>query len=450
MPHNAQAEAALLGSYLINSDGFIDTEGLVRASDFYIVRHAWIFAAMQDLRTAGQPVDTITLLDELERRGQLAEIGGPGYVSQLINSAPTSANAEAYARIVAGKATRRRLLQAASHIAEAAYDDHLDDAEVLTYSQGQVMNVADELAGEDEVVSFKEAAHEVWQEAGAWRDRPLGPGETRGLPWGLVDLDQATLGFLPGEYVIVCGRPGVGKSTLAMQGGNHLTTIYSPALKRNYHTLIFSLEMGRRQVFRREACAMARLNYRNVKTGHITDPEWEAFTSAHARIAERQGWIRTKSVTPQDIERICRRYQARYGLDEVIIDHLGKVRVPGATKEYEIQSIVSGEIARIGHDLGIVMVGICQLNRDVEKRQDKRPTLADLRASGHIEEDADWVLGLYRPAYYDSQSKDKTAMCYLLKTRDDAPADVTLIFEPEQTRFDNAQVVYLEEADAEE
>lgn len=441
LPHNAQAEEAALGAILINADALHDVLDVMGPEDCYIVRNEFVLRAMADLAERHEAIDYVTVLDELERRHQLAEIGGPAYLSRLVNMVPTAVNAGAYARVVAQLAVRRRLAAAAQRIVQDALDDDMDADDALSRAMDYVQVVADARRGDDDTVPFHDAAHEVWVEAGEWRDNPLQPGQTRGLPWGLIDLDAATLGFLPGEYVIVCGRPGMGKSSLAMQGGNYLTTRYDPRLGRNYHTLIFSLEMRRRQVFRREACALARLDYRRLKTGHIEDDEWQRFTDAQAQIARREGWIRTRSATIADIERIIKRYHMRYGVDQVIVDHLGKVAVPGVLKEYDAQSIVSNRLAQIGHDLGIVVVAVCQLNRDVEKRQDKRPTMADLRASGHIEEDADWVLGLYRPAYYDHAlaDTDKTAMVYLLKTRDDGPADITLIFEPSQTRFDNAE-----------
>ena len=433
-PSALDAERAVLGALLLEPSSYerVLDEGL-RPDDFYRPAHGTIFTAIQDLHAAAEPIDTLTVVDELLKKGQLEAVGGAAAISQLEAMLPTAAHAGAYARLVREKSTLRGLIEAATDVVQSAYRqdrrvvDIIDDAErqILAISEGHQKKG---------IVPMRELVDRATKQLEkAFNNKTA----ITGLATGFRDLDNITSGFQPGELIIVAARPSMGKTAFTLNVACHVATRLQKPI------MFFSLEMGAEQLVQRLIGSEARIDISNIRRGFIQRHEWSKLAEAAGRLSEAPFFIdETPSITVAELRNKCRRQMHESGISAVVVDYLQLMQGP---EGYDNKATEVGEISKglktIARELNIPVIALSQLNRGVESRTDKRPMMSDLRESGAIEQDADVIAFLYREEYYakDKTPEDKLGIAEIIvaKHRNGPTGTIELRFFSNITRFDN-------------
>jgi replicative DNA helicase len=413
-PHNTEAEEAVLGSLLIDPDAIFKVASFLAPEDFYREKNGWIYDAIRDLHNRREPADFVTLCDELERRGQLEEVGGAAHITFLINAVPTAIHAEYYARIVERTAILRRLIGAAGQIAAIAYEDAEDVDEVVDRAEQVLFGVSQRRIARD-LVPIK-------QIIGTYYDRIdylyQHRGELIGTPTGFPLLDKLLGGLQPSDLIIVAGRPSMGKTSFA------LSVAQNAARKFNQRVALFSLEMSSEQVVQRLISAETGIDSQRLRQGDLRENEWPLFVEATGILSEVPVFVDdTPSISALQMRTKARRLHAEHGLDLIIVDYLQLMR--GDTRaENRVQ------------EMNLPLVAVSQLSRAVEARKDHRPILSDLRESGSIEQDADVVMFIYREEIYDPETELKNiADIIVAKHRNGPTGKVPLFFKTELAQF---------------
>jgi len=427
-PQNVEAEQSVLGSLLIDRDAIIRIAPFLRPEDFYRESHAQIYQAILDLFEQRQPADFITLCDLLERRGHLEAVGGPAYITSLLNAVPTSIHVEHYAHIVELAALRRRLIDAAGKIARLAYEEDREIDDVIDRSEACLFEVTERRQAGD-LVPLRRILDSYYDRVEYLQQHR---DELVGLPTGFVDLDRMLGGLQRSDLVIIAARPGVGKTSFALNIAQHA------ALKSRAVIAFFTLEMSGEQLVQRLISGETGIDSRRLMTADIQDIEWERFAKATGDLSETLIFVDdTASPTPLEIRSKCRRLAAEYDLDLVIIDYLqlmsGGTRIENRQQEI---SYISRSLKGLARELHVPVVALSQLSRAVESRQDKRPILSDLRESGSIEQDADIVMFIHREEVYDELTDRRNiADIIVAKHRNGPTGQISLRFAKEQTKF---------------
>jgi replicative DNA helicase len=430
-PQDLAAEQSALGSMLLSKDAIADCAEVVRPQDFYRPAHEAIHEAVIDLYSRGEPVDAITVSDELTKRGDLTRVGGTAYLHQLISSVPTAANASYYAQIVAERAVLRRLVEAGTRIVQMGYAQGAGDVEdIVNLAQAEVYGVAEKRGGEDYTILgelLEPTMDEIEHAAGS-------SGEMIGVPTGFTDLDELTNGLHAGQMVIVAARPAVGKSTFA------LDIARAAAIKSNLPSVIFSLEMSRTEITMRLLSAESQIALQHMRKGSLRDADW-------TRIAETQGRIHgaplfiddSPNMSLMEIRAKCRRLKQRHNLKLVIVDYL-QLMSSGKRVESRQQEVAefSRALKLLAKELELPVIALSQLNRGPEQRTDKKPQMSDLRESGSIEQDADVVILLHRESLYERESpREGEADVIVAKHRNGPTGTITVAFQGHYSRFTN-------------
>jgi replicative DNA helicase len=396
-PHNMEAEEAVLGSLLIDPDAIINISTFLRAEDFFLQRHGWVYAAVLDLHERRQPADLVTLSDELARREQLEDIGGAAYLTSLINATPTSIHVEYYARIVERTAVLRRLIDAASQIAQLAYQDTEDATAVVDRAEEIIFGISERRVDRD-LRPIRSVLESYYDRIEYLQQHQ---GEIIGIPTGLTDLDKLLGGLQRSDVVVMAGRPGMGKTSLA------LSIALQSARRWQKRVAVFSLEMSDEQLVQRLVSAETGIDSQRLRLGNIKGDEWTTFYQAIRLLSETMVFIDdTPAISVMELRTKARRLHAEHGLDLLIVDYLQLMR-GGANNENRQQEIsfISRSIKGLARELNIPILALSQLSRQVESRADKRPMLSDLRESGSIEQDADVVLFIYRDDVYNPDTE---------------------------------------------
>lgn len=395
-PNDPEAEAAVLGSILIDPDALLEVEGFLRAADFYRAANRWVYETILALRATGTPLDVVTLIGELKRRERLEEIGGESAIIEYLNAVPTSINVEAYGRAVRDAAMRRGLLTAAGRIAKSAYDESRPVASVVGESEQALFAATADMTADD-VTPARDAFERLLDVTLARRESGA---PIVGIPTGLTDLDRLLGGYKKSDLIFIAGRPGMGKSSFVTSNLAHIVG------KLGKRAVLFTMEMSVEQQTRRLACMEAGLTYDVVERGELTDEEMARFAAVVGRWSTLPLWIvDTPAQTPAMVAAKARRLHAEHGLDVVFVDYIGLMRTDEkAWNENDRMGQLSGSLKRLAMELHVPVVCLAQLSRGVEQRQDKRPQLADLRDSGNLEQDASVVVFLYRDDYYHENS----------------------------------------------
>ncbi|WP_309718069.1 replicative DNA helicase [Armatimonas sp.] len=447
-PQNIEAEMAVLGSMLLGDSGAIErvTEFLDK-QDFYREAHGRIYEAMLALVDKVEPVDIVTLKDELTRRGSLEQVGGYLYLMQLAEYVPTPANIVYYAKIVSEKGVLRRLIETASEIAGMAYGE-IDEVDTLVdQAERAIFNVARKRKTEG-FTPLRPLLSDVFEQIDtAYHDK----GVVSGTDTGFYDLNYITSGLKRGDLIIIAARPSMGKTALTMNIGQN-------AAGKGSVVATFSLEMSKESLVQRMMCSEAKVNAHKLRTGFLQDEEWSRLSEAVNRLWDAPMFIDdTTDMSSLEMRARCRRLKAEQGtLDLVIVDYLQLMR--GSAKSSENRNQEISEIARglksLARELDVPVIALSQLSRAVERREDKRPMLSDLRESGSIEAEADVVAFIYRPAYYarkDAVSQDaedkaeqeggdyegEEAEIIIAKQRNGPTGTVKLAFLPKFASFAN-------------
>ncbi len=434
--HSVEAEKSVLGSMLISRDATELACEMLRAEDFYIAAHKGLFETMSALNTRGEAVDSVTVIGALERAGKLAAVGGVAYITELSLFVPSAANAAHYIRIVEDRSVLRQLAKAGTDITRDALAGSSPLNDLLEEAERRIFNISMK-KNEDTLVHIEQTAMETYLHIGELMRLK---GTLSGVPTGFIELDRLTSGLQKSDLVIIAGRPSMGKTAFALNIAQYAAT------KGKRKVCIFSLEMSRNQLARRLLCANAGVDMHRVSKGETTEDDLLKLSDALEELSCANIYIDdTGGVGVADIRSRCRRQKTRVGLDLVVIDYLQLMELSGNTGSRVTDiSEATRALKILARELEVPVILLSQLSRGPETRKDDnhRPVMADLRESGAIEQDADVIMLLYRPAVYASKDDpealaDNSAEVIVAKHRNGPTATVNLIWQSTYTRFAN-------------
>lgn len=393
-PNDQAAEQAVLGAMMLSKDLPPLMHSIVRSEDFYKPAHSLIYDAIMKLSSNEEPADAVTVADQLEKEGTLQRIGGAPYLHTLIESVPSAANGTYYAHIVAEKALLRRLVEAGMRITSYGYagaegmevDAMVDRAQAEIYDVTEKRQTEDYKSLEEVLTPTMEEIEEIARNDGR-----------SGVPTGIFQLDEITNGLHPGQMIIIAARPGVGKSTLA------LDIMRNASIKNGLTSIMFSLEMGRNELTMRLLSAEAQIRLADMRGGKMDDADWSKLVRRMSEIADAPLYIDdSPNITMMEIRAKARRLKQQKGLDLIVVDYL-QLMTSGKKVESRQQEVAefSRQLKLLAKELEVPVIAVSQLNRGPEQRNDKRPQVSDLRESGSLEQDADIVLLLHRPEMFD-------------------------------------------------
>lgn len=437
-PFSQESEEALLGACLINEDAFTEVSTFLMAEDFYLLRHTYIWQAFVSLVADHMPLDFVAVQDKLRAMNRIDDIGGSAYLLHLVNSTPTSTNAAVYGQIVQRAAGRRRLLTAADEIKALAMDEELSYEKVMADSEARFNRVRSHYdANEDETLAqiVSGVVEDIEQ-------RMRDPDQAPGVPTGFRDYDELLGGFQKTDLIVLAARPGVGKSSLMLNAALN-------AAKKGIHIGVASQEMSREQVVHRLIAMEADLNLKTMREGRMNNDQYKAFVKAYGLIGTLPIAVTDANrLTPQRLRSKALRWQARDGLDLLMVDYLQILSSGGLFRSSERVQEVSyfaRELKQMARELRVPVLAAAQLNREVEKRADKRPQLSDLKEAGAIEEEADIVSFIYRDVLYNEATEfPNRAEIITAKNRSGPTGTVYLHFERTRTRFSDARTQTLD------
>jgi replicative DNA helicase len=415
-PQNLEAEESVLGAMMISPGAIGAVSETLDASDFYRESHAKIYRAALALYAKGEPVDAITLVDELEERSELEDVGGRVRVHELAALVPATANAAHYARIVREMATLRGLIRAGGEIARLGWERPGDAIDLVDRAEGVIFDLSQQRVTTEfshiETL-LKESFERITAlyEAGA---------DVTGTPSGFRDLDRITSGFQPGNLIIIAARPSMGKSALVLCMAANL------AVRNNVPVALFTLEMSKSEVTQRLMCSEAKVESQRLRTGKLAPDDWPRLTAACDKLAKAPIYVDDSgSINMMEIRSKARRLKSRHpDLGLVVVDYM-QLMSSGGTVENRVQEIsqISRQLKVLARDLDVPIIALSQLSRAVEQRTDKRPILSDLRESGAIEQDADIVAFIYRDEYYNDESDQQGLAEVIVAKHRNGPTD---------------------------
>ncbi len=430
-PHNDDAEKSVLGSILLDKEALYEVLEILKPEDFYSEMHREIYSAVLELYRKSQPVDILTVSEELKKRKSLEMVGGRSYIALLSTVVPSTSNVGEYAKIIGEKAVLRSLIGTASDIIEKGYQEKLESAEVLDFAERGIFEIAQQRQTRDfallQTVLLKNIAN--IDKAGKLQ------GNITGLTTGFVDLDEKTSGLQKSDLIMLAARPAMGKTAFA------LNIAQQAAIKGKAKVLIFSLEMSQEQLGQRLLSMESRIEMQKLKTGDVKDKEWMSIHHALDSLSQTSIYIDdTPGVTAMEIKNKCRRLKSEKGLDLIVIDYLQLMSFEGKTESRQQEvSALSRFLKLLAREMDCPVIVLSQLSRAPEQRPDHRPVLSDLRESGSIEQDADIVIFLYRDEYYNPETTEKPNICEvnIAKQRSGPTGTVELTWLGKYTRFEN-------------
>lgn len=438
-PHDIEAEQAILGCMLTDRDSVIAAIEILKEDAFYREDNKAIYAAILSLYSKNEPIDIITVKAELIETGNFERVGGLEYLASLPERVPTTANVDKYIKIVDEKAMLRNLISSANELVALGYDETedvdriMDMAEKKIFDLAQKKNTKGYTALKDVLVETFAKLEELYNQK----------GQLSGTPTGFKDYDMKTSGLHGSDLIIVAARPAMGKSAFAINIAANV------AIQAKKGVAIFNLEMSKDQVGNRILCSEALVDSNKVRTGQLDDDDWVKLASTLTRLSEAPIYIDdTAGISIMEIRAKCRKLKIEKDIGLIVIDYLQLIQGSGkknASREQEISEI-SRSLKILAKELQVPVIALSQLSRSVEKRDDKRPMLSDLRESGAIEQDADQVIFLYRDDYYNEDSEKKNvAEVILAKHRGGSTGTIDLAWLPSYTKFANLEKRYFEE-----
>jgi replicative DNA helicase len=431
-PANTNAEEAVLGCVLIDPDAILELSEFLKPEHFYNVANRWVYEAMDAVHQRQEPVDTLTVIEELRRKGKLLDVGGEAYIVGLISAVPTSLNALAYGRIIADTAQRRALIKVSGEIANLAYDEERPTDEVTDEAQRLIFATAQDESRQRMLPVSRIAANYVERIEAQYQSG----SKIAGIPTGFADLDTLLGGLNNSDLIVLGARPGMGKTSLQNAFALHA------ALVSQKKVGMFNLEMSGEQLVQRMIASEIGIDIQRLRRGQLYDAEWQPFYEAVAKLSAASLFIDdTPSLTPMQLRNKCRRLYAEHGLDLVVVDYLQLMQSDGRSvgnRTLEISEI-SRSLKTLARELDVPILVASQLSRAVESRQDKRPLLSDLRESGAVEQDSDIVMFIYRDDYYnpDTSERPNIAEINIAKHRNGPTATIDLYWKSETATFAN-------------
>lgn len=438
-PHDLEAEIAVLGSMLLDPEAAGRVVAILRADHFYLGTHSDVFGVLTELYDANRAIDIVLLREELQRRGLLEKIGGTSFLSRIVASVPTAANAEHYARIVAEAGLRRAVIQAANDIEVEAYDGARTAGDLIDFAESRYFDL-DRRSDSGEALPIKDVLVETFARIDAMQGAA---GRVTGVPTGFYDLDDMTSGLQPGELIIVAARPSMGKTSFCLNLAEHA------AVAENRPVAIFSLEMSKQNLVQNMLCSRARVDAHRLRRGFLADEDWGRLSSAVGKLSEASVFIDdTPGLSPLLLRAKSRRLKARHDISLIVIDYLQLMEVPQMSRSKDPNrqaeiSYISRSLKGLARELSVPIIALSQLNRSVDSREDHVPRMSDLRESGAIEQDADVIMFLYRPEYYETDPEKQAelagqAQCIVGKQRNGPTGTVHLTFLKQFMRFESA------------
>lgn len=437
-PQDIEAEKATLGAILIDDKAINIVAELVNENDFYRESHKLIYKSILNLYSEHKAIDLITVVDTLRKDSKLEAVGGIAYVSSLLNVVPTSANVKYHTQIVKDKSILRKLISASAEIAEKAYEGTINITEQLDSAEKTILGLSSTQSTSEYTMTTNmlEGMMMELQEVASNK------GNTQGIKTGFSDFDNMTLGLHKSDFIILAGRPSMGKTAFVLNlVQNVALRSHKSANKKPYTIAFFSLEMSKEQLLHRMFCAESEIESQALRTGNLTDKNWfrlwctcDAMSKANIAIDD------TPSITPMEMRSKARKIKSEQGLDLIVIDYLQLMQgrnTSGDNRQQEVSEI-SRSLKALARELSVPVIALSQLSRSVESRQCKRPMLSDLRESGSLEQDADIVAFLYRDDYYNpNTNKPNITELIVAKHRNGAIGTIELLFKKECTKFSN-------------
>lgn len=430
-PQSSEAEASLLGSLLIDSEAIVKIADSLNAGDFYDERHRFIYEAAKTLYDRHSPIDILTLTEQLKNNQLLDVVGGASYLSELTNFVPTAAHVEQYADIIATKSMRRKLIKASQDITSYSFDESRSFKDLIEEAEARLFEVSQKHVTQ-EIVSLENILSESFDRLDELhKDK----GKVRGVPTGFKDLDNILAGFQRSDLVILAARPSMGKTALA------LNLAHNVAVKAGMPVVMFSLEMSKEQLVDRLLAAEAGVDAWNLRTGNLTDTDFEKIGQAMGTLSEAPMFIDdSPGLTVSDLRTKARREAHKRELGLIVVDYLqlmsGGSRFSGEGNRVQEISEISRGLKNIARELNVPILALSQLSRSVESRSPQIPQLADLRESGSIEQDADVVAFIYREDYYNPETDRRSIVDLFIKKHRNGPTGhIELFFDKEKQRF---------------
>ena len=435
-PHSTEAEQAVLGGLMLDNTAFDRVADLLREGDFYRHDHRLIWQQIARLIERSQPADVVTVLESLQTAGHAEEAGGLAYLNTLATETPSAANIRRYAEIVRDRAVLRRLISTSDEIATSALNPQgRDTRQLLDEAESKIFQIAEDgTRGEAGFQPLQDLLGKVVERIDQLYNQD-NTSDVTGVPTGYVDLDRMTSGMQPGDLVIVAGRPSMGKTSFAMNIGEHV------AIEQGLPVAVFSMEMGATQLAMRILCSSGRLDQQRIRTGRLIDDDWPRLTSAISKMQESPLHIdESPALNALELRARARRLARQCGkLGLVVIDYLQLMSASSAGENRATEiSEISRSLKALAKELDCPVIALSQLNRSLEQRPNKRPVMSDLRESGAIEQDADVIIFIYRDEVYNPDSTDKgTAEIIIGKQRNGPIGTVRLTFIGAYTKFEN-------------
>lgn len=432
-PHDIEAEQAVLGSMLTDKDAVITAMETLKPESFYREDDKLVYEAMQNLFSKAEPIDIITLKNELQSMNKLEQVGGIEYLANLPEKSPTSANVQKYINIVEEKSSLRRLIKTANELIDLGYSEDADVEDIMDSAERKIFDIMQD-KNQKGYAQIKDVLVESFTKLEELYNRKQ---HITGVPTGFIDLDYKTAGLHGSELILLAARPAMGKTAFA------LNIATNAALRGQTPVAIFSLEMSKDQLVNRILCSEAMVDSNKVRTGKLEDDDWSKLASAIGPLSESDIIIDdTPGITVNEIRTKCRKLKIEKNIGLIIIDYLQLItgnNKRGGSREQEIAEI-SRSLKILAKELNVPVIALSQLSRAVEQRTDHRPMLSDLRESGSIEQDADIVMFLYRDEVYDKESSKKgIAEVIIAKQRGGSTGTVELLWMGNYTKFLNLE-----------
>lgn len=437
LPQSLEAEQSVIGSMIIDKSAIAKSLEKLNEEDFYRDGHKVIFKAIREMFSQDMAVDLVTLLEYLKSTDMLDKAGGVTYISEISSSVITTANLEAYIKIVEDKSLLRKLIKSSTSIIEESYNNQNKVDDVLDFAQKKIFDLAEKQGSND-----YEALSNVLERGFLEIERLFNnKGSITGVGSGIRDLDAKTSGFQKGDMVLIAARPSMGKTTFS------LNIAENAALREGKSVVIFSLEMSKEQLAYKLLCSEANVDMLKLRTGNLDDDDWERIARATGPLSKAKIYIDdTAGLSVMEMRSKCRKIKMEHGIDMILIDYLQLMSgSSGSESRQQEVSEISRSIKALAKEMECPVIALSQLSRAPEQRADHRPMLSDLRESGSIEQDADVVMFLYRDEYYNKETEEKNiGECIIAKQRNGPVGTVKMAWIGAHSKFANLELVYKE------
>ena len=431
LPHSIEAEQSVIGCMLMGREAILVASEILTGDDFYQHQHKVVFEAVIELFNESKPVDPITLQNRLQEKDVPPEVSSTEFIRDLITSVPTSANIKYYANIVCEKSMLRQMIKLNEELANSCYLSKEKVEDIMEEAEKRMFHLLQRRNSGGDFIPIRQV---VLNALDAIERASKQKGSVTGIPSGFVDLDYKTSGFQPSDFVLIAARPSMGKTAFVLNIAQHM------AFKNDYTVAIFSLEMSKEQLVNRMFSLESKVEAQSLRTGNLKDEDWSKLIEGAGVIGNSNLIIDdTPGISITELRSKCRKYKLEHNLGVIIIDYLQLMSGSGRSdsRQQEISDI-SRSLKSLARELNVPVLSLSQLSRAVEKRDDKRPMLSDLRESGAIEQDADMVMFIYRDDYYNKDTPNPgVAEIIIAKQRSGTIGTVNLVWMPEYTRFVN-------------